>query len=208
MTSGVIRAQWRRVGPAVVMGPLLAGGLIALAGWAAGSAWPLVQAMTMVSWAAQIFVICVGVCVAVAVTGDPLIELHEATPVGFRVVQIVRACIIAVSGVVGAVVMFAPLHAVRVWPRDEGWISVIVPVGAVLIVAVVAVAASAFAGTVSATTIAVVAAWMFLAMIWDPYVLPLFAQRGLPLIAAAGMLLVAWRRLGDTEANIAKVAAA
>lgn len=208
MTRAAIHAQGRRVGLMVLVGPVLAGAVVALAGWFAADAWPLSQAMTLVNWLAQVFVIATGVCAAVALTGDPLIELHESTPTGFRRVQFLRAGLVALSGLAGAVLMFSPLHALRVWPRDEGWTSVASPAGAVVIMIVVAMVAAAFAGTAATTTIAVVAAWMFLAMLWDPYVLPLHLQRGVPLIISAGLLVAVWHRLAKAERNIAKVVAA
>jgi len=165
-----------------------------------------VLALTLVNWLAQVFVICVGVCAAVALTGDPLVELHESTQTGFRSVQFIRFGIVTASAVVGAAVMFTPIHLLGTWPRDEGWITLVSPAGAAIFVTMVALAAATFTGTVSATTIAVVAGWVFLALLWDPYVVPLPAQRGLPLIAALVLVAVAWRRLGDSESNITKVA--
>lgn len=206
MIGAAIRVQARRIGLIVLAGPVVAGGFVALTGWLAAETWPLSQAMTLVNWTAQMFVIAAGICVAVAVTGDPLIELHESTPMGFRTVQLLRGGLVTLSGLVGAAILFFPLHTLRVWPRDEGWISAATPAGAVIIVAVVALATAAFTGTASATTIAVVAAWMFLAMLWDPYVLPLLAQRGLPLAVAAAVFVAVWHRFGNTELNIAKVA--
>jgi hypothetical protein len=207
VTGATIRVQGRRIGPMVLAGPTLAGGTVALIGWFVAESWPPSQAMTLVNWAAQLFVIATGVCAAVALTGDPLIEVHESTPTGFRQVQLLRAGLVTLSGLAGAALMFFPLHALRVWPRDEGWISVASPAGAVVIVTVVALVAAAFAGTASTTTIAVVAAWMFLAMLWDPYVLPLPQQRGIPLIISAGLLVAVWHRLANTERNITKVVA-
>jgi hypothetical protein len=205
VTGAWIRAQGRQLGPIVLAGPILAGGAVALLGWFAADAWPPSQAMTLVTWLAQVFVIATGVCAAVALTGDPLLELHESTPTGFRRVQLTRAGLVTVSGLSGAAVMFFPLHAVRAWPHDQGWSTVASPTGAVVIVVVAALLTAAFAGTASTTTIAVVAAWMFLAMLWDPYVLPLPQQRGIPLIVSAGLLVAVWHRLGDAERNIAKV---
>lgn len=208
MSGSLIRAQACRAGRALVAAPLMAGLIVALVSWGAAMAWPTSQAMVLVLWLSQVFVICAGVCLAVAVTGDPLIELHESTPTAFRTVLVLRAGIVTLSGIAGAAVMFTPLHLLGVWPQDEGWLSLASPVGAVIIVAVVAGATAAFSGSVSATTIAVVAAWMFLAMLWDPYVLSLLPQRGLPLLAAAVPALIAWRRLGDPEHNIVKAAMA
>lgn len=169
-------------------------------------AWPASLAIVLVISLSQVFVICAGVCVAVAVTGDPLVELHESTPTPFRTVQAVRAGIVTLSGIAGAALMFTPLHLLGIWPRDEGWISLASPAGAVTLVAVAALATAAFSGTVSATTIAVIATWIFLALLWDPYVHPLWAQRGLPLLGAAALALIAWKRLEDSEHNIAKAA--
>jgi hypothetical protein len=205
VTGAQFRVQSRRIGLVVLAGPILAGGAVALAGWFAADIWPPLQAMTLVNWLAQVCVIAAGVCAAVALTGDPLIELHESTPTGFRRVQLTRATLVTASGLAGAALMFFPLHALRAWPRDDGWISVVSPAGAVVSVIVVALLTAAFARTAAATTIAVVAAWMFLSMLWDPYVLPLLHQRGIPLVASAGLLLAAWHRLGDAERNIAKV---
>lgn len=200
-----VYAQGRRVGPIVLVGQILAGGAVALIGWFAADAWPSAQAMTLVNLLAQVFVIAAGICAAVALTGDPLIELHESTPTGFRQVQLLRASLVALSGLAGAVLMFVPLHRLRVWPRDDGWTSVASPVGAVLIMIVVALVAAAFAGTASTATIAVVVAWMFLTLLWDPYVLPLPQQRGIPLFISVVLLVPVWQRLGKAERNISRL---
>lgn len=204
--SSIVRAQVSRSGRGLLAVPL-AGGLIgALVGWLAASAWPSAQAMMLVTWLEQLFVICVGVAAAVVLTGDELVELHEASPTSFRTVQSIRAALTVVSGMIGAIVLFIPLHLLGIWPHDQGWVTVLSPIGAIIVVVVVAVATAAFAQTVSATTIAVVATWMFLALLWDPYVLVLAVQRGVPLLCAGALIVVAWWRLGDTERNIAKVA--
>lgn len=203
MVGALVRAQLRRAGAVAVI-PIVVGAVVAGAGWAAATAWPMVVTMTLVTWLEQVFVICVGVSAASALTGDPLVELHESTSTSFRSVQVLRAAILAVSGVIGAIVMFVPLHLAGVWPRDDGWATVLVPAGAVLFVIAVAWGVAAFAGTVSATTIAVIAAWMFLAMLWDPYVLMLAIQRGVPLLAAGVLVILGLRRLGDSEQNISR----
>lgn len=202
----IVRAQVSRSGMGLLAVPLTGGVIGALAGCLAASAWPNAQAMTLVTWLEQLFVICVGVTAAVILTGDALVELHEAGPTSFRTVQSIRAALTAVSGIIGAAVLFVPLHLLGVWPRDQGWITVLSPIGAAIVVVAVAVATAAFAQTASATTIAVVAMWIFLALLWDPYVLVLAVQRGAPLLGAVALIVVAWRRLGDTERNIAKVA--
>lgn len=204
--SSIVRAQVSRYGMGLLAVPLVGGLIGALAGWFAASTWPSAQAMALVTWLEQIFVICVGVIAAVVLTGDELVELHEASPTSFRTVQSIRAALTVVSGVIGAFVLFVPLHLIDVWPRDQGWITVLSPTGAVIVVVAVAVAVAAFAQAASATTIAVVATWIFLALLWDPYVLVLAVQRGVPLLAAVALIAVAWRRLGDAERNISKVA--
>lgn len=201
MRGPLVRAQVRRTGVAMATAPILAGAAAAAAGRGAALALPAEHAVLLVSWLVPAFVLCAGVCVAASVTGDTLVELHESTPTPFRTVQVLRAGIVNAAAVVGAVVMYVPLHRAGVWPRDGGWISLLSPVGAVAVVTVVALTAAAFSGTAVTTTIAAVTAWMFLAVVWDPHVLPLHLQRGLPLIAALVPAVGAWRRLADTERN-------
>lgn len=206
--GAALAAQARRVGGVVLAGPVVAGGAVALAGWGGAVAWAPTQAMTLVSWLTQVFVVGVGACAAVALTGDQLVELHESTPTGFRAAQLLRAALVTAAGVAGAVLMFGPLHALGVWPRDAGWISVTSPAGAVVILAVVALLAAAYARTLPATVLAVVAAWMALELLWDPYVIPLLQQRGIPLAATLPALVAIWRRLGHPEHNIGTAATA
>ncbi|GGM49655.1 hypothetical protein [Microbacterium saperdae] len=208
MTQSAVLAQFRRVGPALLSAPVLVGALVAIAGAATANTWTVAQAATLLGWLTQVFTITVGVTAAVALTGDPLVELHESTPISFRAVQLLRAGIVAIVAVVGGLVMFVPLHLLGAWPRDTGWSSGLVPAGAALFIVAVALAAAAFSGTVSTVTISVVAGWIFLSLLWDPYILHLLVQRGIPLAAAAVMTWMAWRRLGNTEKNIAKVAVA
>ena len=141
-------------------------------------------------------------CVAVALTGDPLVEASESTPGGWRRVQATRFALAAVSGLAGAVLMFAPLHVLGLWPQDTGWISLIAPTGAVLVVGAAGFAAAAWSASTRATVMAVVAVWMFLALLWDPYVLDPVAQRGIPLTVAVIAVGIAWHLLGDEERNV------
>ena len=208
MSKGFVRAQFQRVGAGVALAPIIVSIALSVVGWLIATNWPLTQAITLTTWLVQIYVICAGVCVAVAVTGDPLIELHESTVAGFRTAQLVRAGFVTLTGIAGAVLLFAVLHESGVWPRDIGWRGVPFPVGSVLFLAVIALITAAFTGVSSATTIAVVTAWMFLAMLWDPYVLPLLQGRGIPLFFALILAVIAWWRLGDAEHNLRKVDAA
>lgn len=207
MTAPVVLAQLRRVSPAAVA-PLLVGMLVAVAGVAAVGTWTTVQTATLLGWVTQVFAITVGVVAAVALTGDPLVELHESMPVSFRAVQFLRAAIVAAVAVAGGLVMFVPLHLLGVWPRDIGWLSGLVPTGAAVFIVAMALTAAAFSGTASTVTISVVAGWVVLSLLWDPYVLHPGVQRGIPLAAAAVMSWAAWGQLGNAEKNIAKVATA
>lgn len=181
--AGMIRAQARRIGMGLLTMPVACGIAVAAAGIMVSGVWSRTQTLTVVNWLAQLMVIGAGVCVAVALTGDPLVEASESTPVGWRRVQATRFALAAVSCLAGAVLMFAPLHVLGLWPQDTGWISLIAPTGAVLVMAVVAV-------------------WMFLALLWDPYVLDPVAQRGIPLTVAVIAVGIAWHLLGDEERNV------
>lgn len=208
MTAAGITAQMGRVGSFVLACPVLAGGVVAATGWVAARMWPATLVVVLMMGLQQLFVVTVGVCAVVALTGDPLVELHEATPTGFRQAQFTRAALVALSSLAGAVVMFAPLHRQHLWPRDQGWVTLLGPAGAVLVVTVVAVVAAAYTWTASSTTLCVMAAWMALAMLWDPYVTWLPAQRGLPLAAGCVLLVAGWRRLADGERTITQGAGA
>jgi flagellin-like protein len=201
----LLLAQLRRVGVTLAALPLGAGLLIGSLGWVAAESWTLTRTSIMLTWLTQLFTLSVGVTAAVALTGDPLVEVHEATPVSFRVVQAARAGIVAAASAVGGVIMFTPLHLLGVWPRDVGWVTVVSPVGAAILLIAVTLAAAAFSGTPSTVTISAVAGWVFLALLWDPYVSPLAVQRGIPLAVSAVLVAAAWARLGDAERNIARV---
>ncbi|PJM72945.1 hypothetical protein CS006_06715 [Bifidobacterium primatium] len=199
--AGMIRAQARRIGVGLLAAPVVCGITVAVAGIMVSGVWSRTQTLTVVNWLAQLMVIGSGVCVAVALTGDPLVEASESTPVGWRRVESTRFVLTALSGLVGAVLMFAPLHVLGLWPQDMGWASLIAPAGAVLVVGAAGFAAAAWSMSTQATVMAVVAVWMFLALLWDPYVLDPVAQRGIPFAAAVIAIGVAWRLLGDEERN-------
>ena len=127
MSVSFLAAQLRRVRAALAI-PLVAAVVTALVGRLAAAAWSSMQGMALAFGLGQIFVICSGVAVAIVLTGDPLVELHEATPASFRRVQVVRAVAVTASAVIGAVVMFAPLHVAGVWMQDKGWITVVIPI--------------------------------------------------------------------------------
>lgn len=207
MSVSFLAAQLRRVRVALAL-PLAAAVVTALVGRLAASAWSSMQGMALAFGLGQVFVICSGVSVAIVLTGDPLVELHEATPASFRRVQAVRAAAVTASAVVGAVVMFAPLHAVGVWMQDKGWITVVVPIGSAVTIAAAAFGAAAYTGATSSTTIVVAATWLFLAALWDPYAEPLLLRRGVPVLIATIVAVQAWRRLGDAEHNISQAVAA
>ena len=170
--AGMIRAQARRIGMGLLTMPVACGIAVAAAGIMVSGVWSRTQPLTVVNWLAQLMVI------------GALVEASESTPVGWRRVQATRFALAAVSCLAGAVLMFAPLHVLGLWPQDPGWISLIAPTGAVLVVGAAGFAAAAWSASTRATVMAVVAVWMFLALLWDPYVLDPVAQRGIPLTVA------------------------
>lgn len=152
--AGMIRAQARRIGMGLLTMPVACGIAVVAAGIMVSGVWSRTQTLTVVNWLAQLMVIGAGVCVAVALTGDPLVEASESTPVGWRRVQATRFALAAVSGLAGAVLMFAPLHVLGLWPQDTGWISLIAPTGAVLVVGAAGFAAAAWSASTRATVMA------------------------------------------------------
>ncbi|WP_414121404.1 hypothetical protein [Corynebacterium nuruki] len=203
MNPTTVRAQLQRTGPLLLVLPVCTGTAVGLAGGFLPESWSDTQVATVTDWLIQFTVLCAGLCVVLAATGDPVVELHESTVTVFRTVQTIRTGAVLVSGVVGAVVAVLLMHSAG---REEGT-SMVGPVGAVIVAAAAGVVVAAFSRNTSAATIAAVSAWLGLSMLWDPYVLPLPLQRGIPVTGAALALCAAWIRLGDAERNIAKVAA-
>ena len=79
MSVSFLAAQLRRVRAALAI-PLVAAVVTALVGRLAAAAWSSMQGMALAFGLGQIFVICSGVAVTIVLSGDPLVELHEATP--------------------------------------------------------------------------------------------------------------------------------
>ncbi len=204
MNIHAIRTQSNRVGSMVLVTPSLLGVGIAAFGWGLAHTWPATRVATLVYGLAQIYVLCASLCATVALTGDRLVELQESTPMGFRSVQTIRFGLVLLSTFVGCFLMYAPLHVLHLWPGDDGWLSVLRPGGAALMVMMTAILVATFTGLAPAVTVATVAAWVFLTMLWDPYVVPLYLQRGIPFVISMMFFLTAWRRLADSERNITR----
>ena len=192
-------AQARRIGFVGIAAPLAAGALIALAGacWlhAAGKESATLAMMVLM----QAYPLVVGVCAVSALTGDSLVEVQAALPVEFRAVQTLRAGMVLVGAAAGAFAMYAPLDAMGIVYRDIGWAGAVTPVGGAALMVLVAYAASALAGAAKGATLVAVAAWLFFALIWDPNVAPLVAQRGVPLLVMLAASACVWCALGAPE---------
>ncbi len=208
MSHTRIRAQFRRIGAPAAALPLASGVAVAAAGVTMAGSWPVTQTAVAMIWFTAMFPITVGIAAVAALTGDPIIELHESTPTSFRAAQLTRCSLVLAIAVLAALAMFAPLHLRGVWPRDAGWVSALGPVSAAVFIVAVALMAAAFSKSASTTVIAVIAGWMFVALVWEPYVDVLAVRCGVLLALAAGFAAAAARRLGDAEKNIAKVVTA
>lgn len=207
MSSIKLWTQVRRIGVVTIALPLIAAAIVAGVGVTVAGTWTVTQTAIAVTWLSQLFTIAVGITATVTLTGDPIIELHEATPTSFRSTQMMRTVIVVGPAVVAAAVMFVPLHMLGVWPRDVGLVTVSAPISAAVFIVAVALVASAFSKSASTTSIAVIAGWIFVSLVWEPYVDPLVVRCGFLLLLAAAFTGVAAVRLGDSEKNIAKVVA-
>lgn len=195
----LVAAQARRVLGVGVVVPLAVGVCIAVVGacWtrAAGTSS---ATMAMLAFT-QVYPLTVGVCAVAVFTGDPLVELQGAFPVEFRAVQTLRAAILLAASAVGALAMFAPLEALGIVYRDIGWAGVLTPVGGAALMVLAAYAAAALAGSSRNASLAVVAVWLFFALVWDPNVPLLALQRGVPLLVLLAAAACVWRALGAPE---------
>ena len=195
----LVGAQLRRVLAVGIVVPLAVGAAIALVGacWAyATGAEPATMAMIAFT---QAYPLTVGVCAVAVLAGDPLVEVQAASPVEFRAVQTLRAVILLAAGAVGALVMFVPLQALGIVYRDVGWMGLVTPVGGAALMVLTAYVAAALAGSSRNASLAVVAVWLFFALVWDPNVPLLALQRGLPLLALLAAAACVWRALGAPE---------
>lgn len=177
----LVGAQLRRVLVVGIVVPLAVGAVIALVGacWAyAAGAEPATMAMIAFT---QAYPLTVGVCAVAVLAGDPLVEVQAALPVEFRCVQTLRAGLLLAAGMAGALLMFAPLEVLGLVYRDIGWAGALTPVGGAALMVLAAYVAVTVAGSSRSASLAVVAIWLFFALVWDPNMPMLALQRGLPL---------------------------
>ena len=116
-----------------------------------------------------------------------------------------RGALLALAGMAGAFVMFAPLHLLGVVYGDVGWPSAATPVGGAVVFVLSAYAAAAAAGSPRGATFCIVLIWVVLSFFWDTNLMTALAlQRGVPLVAAAVAAVGAWLSLGKPERVCAK----
>lgn len=201
----VVRVQARRMGlPLLSALPLVGVVLAVLGSWGCAVLPPTaVSLLAMVI--PQLYVICVGACAAAALTGDALVELHEATPTGWRATQLVRLGLVLAAALVGCGLLLASPELSALWSGESEWsLTLVEPVGPVVVICLVAFVMAATSGSPQATVLAALAAWLVLALLWDPSVEGgLAVKRGIPVgVAALAALGAAWR-LGNAERNVA-----
>lgn len=195
----LVAAQVRRVRAVGIVLPLAVGAAIALVGacWAcAAGVAPATMAMLAFM---QAYSLAVGVCAVAVLAGDLLVEVQAASPVEFRCVQTLRAGLLLAAGMAGALLMFAPLEALGIVYRDIGWAGGVTPVGGAALMVLAAYVAVAVAGSSRSASLAVVAIWLFFALVWDPNMPQLALQRGLPLAVLLAAGAGVWRALGSPE---------
>ncbi len=202
---GLAAAQLHRIGRVGFALPLIAGALVAVVGVvliaAVGARWTTAVVVMLM----PLHSLVVGLASVGVLAGDPLVELHGSTPVGERAVQTMRGALLALAGMAGAFVMFAPLHLLGVVYGDVGWASAATPVGGAAVFVLSAYAAAAAAGSPRGATFCIVLIWVVLSFFWDTNLMTALAlQRGVPLVAAAVAAVGAWLSLGKPERVCAK----
>lgn len=154
----------------------------------------------------QVPVIAAGLCAAFVLNGDPIIELAESTPTGWRKVQVTRLLIITGANLTAAGLLFIGLHMMRLWPRDQGWVSIITPVGSIFMVNCLVFLIAVLTMSMPTSSLASMAIWLFLCFIWDPYITDPVRQRLVPMIIAAAGAIFGWKICNDAERNVIKMA--
>ena len=198
--------QLKRLYRLVLLPFLLTAGIL-LAGfllegiWSPGRIRPVMMVLTQVS------VIAAGLSTAFVLNGDPLVELSESTPTGWRKVQATRLLIVTGANLTAAGLLFLGLHMMRLWPHDQGWVSIITPVGSIFMVNCLVFLIAVLTTSMPTSSLASIAIWLFLCFIWDPYITDPVRQRLIPLFIAAAGAIFGWDMCGDAEHNVLKVAA-
>ena len=187
--------------PFILTAGILLAGLLLEGSWSPGRIRPVMMVLT------QVPVITAGLCAAFVLNGDPIVELAESTPTGWRKVQVTRLLIITGANLTAAGLLFIGLHVMRLWPRDMGWVSIITPVGSIFIVNCLVFLIAVLTTSMPTSSLASMAIWLFLCFIWDPYITDPVRQRLLPMFFAAAGAIFGWKICNDAERNVVKVAA-
>ncbi|MDT7509513.1 hypothetical protein QRX41_05165 [Bifidobacterium sp. H1HS16N] len=197
--------QFKRLYRLVLLPFILTAGIL-LAGFVLEGIWSLSRIRSVMMVLTQVPVIAAGLCAAFVLNGDPIVELTESTPTGWRKVQVTRLLIITGAFLAAAGLLFIGLHVMRLWPRDMGWVSIITPVGSIFIVTCLVFLIAVLTTSMPTSSLASMAIWLFLCFIWDPYITDPVRQRLIPMIIAAAGAIFGWNMCGDAERNVVKVA--
>ena len=206
MRLAFVGIQLKRLYGLVLLPFLLTAGVL-LAGFALEDIWSLSRIRPVMMVLTQVPVIAAGLSTAFVLNGDPIVELAESTPTGWRKVQVTRLLIITGAFLAAAALLFIGLHVMRLWPRDLGWVSIITPVGSIFIVNCLVFLIAVLTTSMPTSSLASIAIWLFLCFIWDPYITDPVRQRLIPMIIAAAGAIFGWNMCGDAERNVVKVAA-
>ena len=198
--------QLKRLFRLVLLPFILTAGIL-FVGFLLEGIWSLSRIRPVMMVLTQVPVITAGLSTAFVLNGDPIVELVESTPTGWRKVQVTRLLIITGAFLAAAGLLFIGLHMMRLWPRDMGWVSIISPVGSIFIVNCLVFLIAVFTMSKPTSSLASMAIWLFLCFIWDPYITDPIRQRLLPMFIATAGAIFGWNMCSDAERNVAKVAA-
>lgn len=191
----------------LVLLPFILTADILLAGFVLEGIWSLSRIRPVMMVLTQVPVIAAGLSTAFVLNGDPIVELTESTPTGWRKVQVTKLLIITGAFLAAAALLFISLHLMGLWPRDLGWVSIITPVGSIFMVNCLVFLIAVLTTSMSTSSLASIAIWLFLCFIWDPYITDPVRQRLVPMIIAAAGAIFGWNMCSDAERNVVKVAA-
>ncbi|KJY51450.1 Uncharacterized protein JF69_07290 [Bifidobacterium kimbladii] len=190
-----------------VLLPSILTACILLAGFLLEGIWSPDRIRLVMMVLTQVPVIAAGLSTAFVLNGDPIVELAESTPTGWRKVQVTRLLIITGAFLAAAGLLFIGLHMMRLWPRDQGWVSIITPVGSIFMLNCLVFLIAVLTMSMPTSSLASMAIWLFLCFIWDPYITDPVRQRLVPMIIAAAGATFGWKICSDAERNVVKVAA-